>query len=90
MGPKAARAELPAVALQAGGKSYLMLVNRSAQAQSVTARLAGAQGCGALVRVDAFNTAGADARSAVRNASVQSCTVKAQLQPGTVATVVMQ
>ena len=90
VGPKAARAELPAVALQAGGKSYLMLVNRSAQAQSVTARLAGAQGCGALVRVDAFNTAGADARSAVRNASVQSCTVKAQLQPGTVATVVMQ
>jgi len=91
VGAKAPRAELPAVALQAGGKSYLMLVNRSAQAQTVTAKLGGgAQACGALVRVDAYNTSGADARSAVRNASVQSCTVKAELQPGTVATVVMQ
>lgn len=90
VGPKAVLAELPAAALQAGGKSYLMLVNRSGQPQSVTARLGGAQGCGALVRIDAFNTSGADARSAVRNASVQSCTVKAELQPGTVATVVMQ
>lgn len=90
VGAKAQRADLPAVALQAGGKSYLMLVNRSAQAQAVTARLGGAQGCGALVRVDAYNIAGADARSAVRNASVQSCTVKAELQPGTVATVLMQ
>ena len=91
VGAKAPRAELPAVALQAGGKSYLMLVNRSSQAQTVTARLGGgAQGCGSLVRVEAYNTGGADARSAVRNASVQACTVKAQLEPGTVATVVMQ
>jgi hypothetical protein len=90
VGAKAPRTELPAVALQAGGKSYLMLVNRGAQAQAVTAKLSGAQGCSSLVRIDAYNTGGSDARSAVRNASVQSCTVKAELQPGTVATILMQ
>ncbi len=85
------RSELPAVALQAEGKSYVMLVNRSAQVQSVTARLQGGSGaCGAVLRVDAWQAGGADPRSAVRNASAQACTLKAELQPGTVATVVLQ
>jgi hypothetical protein len=90
VGARNPRVDLPAVALQAGGKSYVMLVNRSNQAQTVTARLQGAQGCAAVARVDAYNTAGADARTAVRNASAQACTLKAELQPGTVATVALQ
>ncbi|HJV72011.1 hypothetical protein [Ideonella sp.] len=91
VGARSPRADLPAVALQAGGKSYVMLVNRSAQPQTVTARLqGGAKDCGAVVRVDAYSTGGADARTAVRNASAQACTLKAELQPGTVATVVLQ
>ncbi len=91
VGPRNPRPELPAVALQAGGQRYLMLVNYSGQPQTVTARLqGGGDKCGAVAKVDAFNVSGADARTSVRNASVQGCTLRAELQPGTVATVVMQ
>lgn len=95
VGARSPRAELPAVALQAGGRSYVMLVNRSAQAQAVTARLqGGAAGCGAVVRIEAWSARGADPASAVRQASAQpsaqACTLKVELQPGTVATVVLQ
>jgi hypothetical protein len=91
VGARSPRTDLPAVALQSGGKSYVMLVNRSGQPQSVTARLqGGAKECGSVARIDAYNTAGADARSAARNASAQGCTLKVELQPGTVATVVLQ
>ncbi|MEK8030845.1 hypothetical protein AACH06_08475 [Ideonella sp. DXS29W] len=94
VGSRKLSAELPAAALQAEGKTYVMLVNNGAQAQSVTARLQGAKACGGVARVDAYNAGGADAKAAVRNASAQSgaqgCTLKAELQPGTVATVVLQ
>lgn len=95
VGANRLNAELPAVALQANGKNYLMLVNRGAQAQTVTAKLQGAaKGCGAVAKVDAFNTGGADARSAVRNTSAKAdgaaCVVRAELQAGTVATLVVE
>jgi len=94
VGARKPNAELPAAALQAGGKTYVMLVNPGSQAQAVTARLSGTKDCGAVARVDAYNAGGADAKAAVRNASTQGgaqgCTLKAELQPGTVATVVLQ
>ena len=94
-GARSPRAELPAVALQAGGKQYLMLVNGSNQAQSVTARLQGTSGgCSAVARVDAWSASGADPKAAVRNASAQAaggvCTLRAELQPGTAATIAVQ
>lgn len=94
VGARSLRADLPAVALQAGGKPYLMLVNRSAQAQAVTARLAGAQACSGIARIDAWSPGSADAKVVVRGASAQAaggtCTVKAELQAGAVAVVAVQ
>jgi hypothetical protein len=93
VGSRKLSAELPAVALQAGGKTYLMMVNAGAQAQAVTARLPPSKGC-AVAKVDAYNAGGADVKAAVRNpsaqGSAQACTFKAELQPGTVATVALQ
>lgn len=94
VGSRKLSAELPAAALQAAGKTYLMLVNPGSQAQAVTARLQGAKACAAIARIDAYNVGGADAKAAVRNAAVQggpqACTLKAELQAGTVATVTIQ
>ncbi|HEX5687921.1 MAG TPA: hypothetical protein VFY73_28220 [Ideonella sp.] len=94
VGASKPNAQLPAAALQANGKTFVMMVNPTSQAQAVTARLQGSKACGAVAKIDAYNAGGADAKAAVRDASAQGgaqgCTLKAELQPGTVATVVLQ
>ena len=85
------RAELPAVALQSGGKTYMMLVNRGAQAQQIVARFQGgpANCKEGVARVDAWNAARADPRTAVKASVGADCVLRADLLPGTVATVVL-
>lgn len=90
VGASTLQAQLPSVALQGQGQSFLMVVNLSGQVQDWQARLQGGSGqCQQLVAVHGYR---ADGRhlEALRELSVKDCQLRAQVQPGAVATVVLK
>lgn len=80
---------LYATALQAEGRSYLMLANLSGQPQASTARWRGGATCGQQVEVSGWVAAGSP-QGALQGARAANCELKATVAKDTIATVVLR
>lgn len=80
---------LYATALQAEGRSYLMLANLSGRPQAFTARWRGGAACGQQVEVSGW-VAGGGSQGALQGAQAGACELKATVAKDTVATVVLR